>query len=200
MALGIGAEVAREKRNPWSSGKRGRRGTPWAADDEGGLTIEACRGLWGAQTSWKYPGLSAWENGWFWRPAGSPSTWWRRSRPCSKRACSSYGAAPTERRSWRWSGLRADLRGLLPKSVREVIRSRLSRLSPAASELLRAGAVLERGFSFESVVEVAGLGEAEGLRALEELIERHLLREEAGSREEEQLLYPSSPTPSPTRR
>ena len=82
------------------------------------------------------------------------------------------------------------LRGLLPKSVRKVIRGRLSRLSPAASELLRAGAVLERGFSFESVVEVAGLGEAEGLRALEDLIERHLLREEAGSREEEQLLYP----------
>jgi DNA-binding SARP family transcriptional activator len=82
------------------------------------------------------------------------------------------------------------LRGLLPKSVRKVIRGRLSRLSPAASELLRAGAVLERGFSFESVVGVAGLGEEEGLRALEELIERHLLREEADGREEEQLLYP----------
>ena len=36
---------------------------------------------------------------------------------------------------------RSALRGLLPKSVREVIHSRLSRLSPAASELLRAGAV-----------------------------------------------------------
>jgi DNA-binding SARP family transcriptional activator len=82
------------------------------------------------------------------------------------------------------------LRGLLPKSVRKVIRSRLSRLSAAASELLRAGAVLERGFSFESVVGVARLGEEEGLRALEELIERHLLREEADCREEEQLLFP----------
>jgi tetratricopeptide (TPR) repeat protein len=82
------------------------------------------------------------------------------------------------------------LRGLLPESVRKVIRSRLSRLSAAASELLRAGAVLERGFSFETVVGVTGLGEEEGLRALEELIERHLLREEAGGREEEQLLYP----------
>ncbi|MDQ3833858.1 MAG: AAA family ATPase, partial [Actinomycetota bacterium] len=84
------------------------------------------------------------------------------------------------------------LRGLLPKSVREAIRSRLSRLSAGAYELLRAGAVFERGFSFESVVEVAGLGEEEGLRALEELIERHLLREEAGGREEEQLLYPGA--------
>jgi DNA-binding SARP family transcriptional activator len=80
------------------------------------------------------------------------------------------------------------LRGLLPKSVRKVIRARLSRLSPAASKLLRAGAVLERGFSFESVVGVAGLGEEVGLRALEELIERHLLHEEADGREE-QLLY-----------
>jgi tetratricopeptide (TPR) repeat protein len=86
------------------------------------------------------------------------------------------------------------LRGLLPQSVREVIRLRLSRLSAAASELLRAGAVLERGFGFESVVGVAGLEEAEGLRGLDELIERRLLlEEEAGGREEEEpLLYPGA--------
>jgi DNA-binding SARP family transcriptional activator/tetratricopeptide (TPR) repeat protein len=76
------------------------------------------------------------------------------------------------------------LRGLLPQSVREVIHARLSRLSDAASELLRAGAVLERGFGFESVVRMAALGESEGLRGLDELIERHLLLEEAGGREE----------------
>jgi hypothetical protein len=40
---------------------------------------------------------------------------------------------------------------------------------------VRAGAVLERGFDFESVVAAAGLGEAEGLRGLDELIERHLV-------------------------
>ena len=78
---------------------------------------------------------------------------------------------------------RSALRGLLPKSVREVIHARLSRLSPAGSELLGAGAVLERGFDFETLVGVADLGEAEGLRGLDELIERHLLREEAGARE-----------------
>jgi tetratricopeptide (TPR) repeat protein len=41
---------------------------------------------------------------------------------------------------------------------------------------------------------VAGLGEAEGLRGLDELIERRLLLEEAGVREEEEepLLYPSA--------
>jgi DNA-binding SARP family transcriptional activator/tetratricopeptide (TPR) repeat protein len=83
------------------------------------------------------------------------------------------------------------LRGLLPQSVREVIHARLSRLSDAASELLRAGAVLERGFGFESMVRMAGLGESEGLRGLDELIERRLLLEEATGREEveEPLAY-----------
>ena len=85
----------------------------------------------------------------------------------------------------------SDLRDLLPTSVREVIRARLSRLSPAASELLRAGAILERGFSFESLVSVADLGEAEGLSGLDELIERHLLQEEAGGQVVETLLSPS---------
>jgi DNA-binding SARP family transcriptional activator len=79
---------------------------------------------------------------------------------------------------------------LLPQSVREVIRARFSLLSPAASELVRAGAVLGRGFCFESLVSVAGLGEVEGLRGLEELIERHLLLEEARSGAEEALSYP----------
>ena len=88
---------------------------------------------------------------------------------------------------------RSALRGLLPNSVREVIHSRLSRLSPAASELLRAGAVLERGFNFETLMGMAGLGEAEGLSGLDELIERHLLREEGGGQEVGSLLY-STPT------
>jgi DNA-binding SARP family transcriptional activator/tetratricopeptide (TPR) repeat protein len=89
---------------------------------------------------------------------------------------------------------KSTLRGLLPKSVREVVRSRLSRLSASAYELLRAGAMLERGFSFETVVGVAGLEEAESLWALEELIERRLLREEVGGQEEEEPLFYRSPT------
>src|SRR3712207_9332214 len=84
-------------------------------------------------------------------------------------------------RDWREGSA---LRGLLPQSVREVIHARLSRLSATASELLRAGAVLERGFGFESVARMADLGEAEGLIGLEELIERRLLLEEAGGGEE----------------
>jgi tetratricopeptide (TPR) repeat protein len=92
-----------------------------------------------------------------------------------------------------WRSQKSALRGLLPQSVREVIRARLSRLSAEASELVRAGAVLERGFDFESVVGVAGLGEAEGLRGLDELIERHLVQEEASGREEEEsLIHPGA--------
>ena len=93
-----------------------------------------------------------------------------------------------------WWSQKSALRGLLPRSVREVIRARLSRLSAEASELVRAGAVLERGFDFESVVGVAGLGEAEGLRRLDELIERHLVREETSVRkeEEEPLVHPGA--------
>ncbi len=82
-----------------------------------------------------------------------------------------------------------DLSSLLPQSVREVIRSRLSRLSPAASDLLAAGAVLGRRFGFESLLGVAGLEEAEGLSALDELLGRRLLLEEGGGQEEGASLY-----------
>ena len=80
--------------------------------------------------------------------------------------------------------MESDLDSQLPQSVREVIRSRLSRLSTAASELLSAGAVLGRRFGFESLLDVAGLGETEGLRGLDELIERRLLLEETGGQEQ----------------
>jgi DNA-binding SARP family transcriptional activator/tetratricopeptide (TPR) repeat protein len=83
-----------------------------------------------------------------------------------------------------WRSQKSALRGLLPQSVRGVIRARLSRLSPTASVPLRAAAVLDRGFGFETLASVASLGEVEGLEGLDELLERHLLREEAGGREE----------------
>ncbi len=75
--------------------------------------------------------------------------------------------------------------GDLPQSVREVIRERLSRLSPSASELLAAGAVLGRRFGFGVLLAVAGLGETEGLRGLDELVERRLLLEEGVDQEKE---------------
>ncbi len=77
----------------------------------------------------------------------------------------------------------------LPNSVRDVVRGRLSQLSPSASELLAAGAVLGRRFGFSVLLAVAGLGEGESLRGLDELVGRHLLLEEGGGREGGTLLY-----------
>ena len=82
--------------------------------------------------------------------------------------------------------------GGLPQSVREVVGGRLSRLSPSASELLAAGAVLGRRFGFSVLLTVAGLGETESLRGLDELVRRHLLFEESDGREEGRLLYPGT--------
>jgi DNA-binding SARP family transcriptional activator/tetratricopeptide (TPR) repeat protein len=82
--------------------------------------------------------------------------------------------------------------GGLPQSVREVVGGRLSRLSPSASELLAAGAVLGRRFGFGVLLAVAGLGETESLRGLDELVRRHLLFEESDGREEGRLLYPGT--------
>ncbi|HYQ84434.1 MAG TPA: AAA family ATPase, partial [Rubrobacter sp.] len=71
-----------------------------------------------------------------------------------------------------WRSQKSTLRGLLPQSVREVIRARLSRLSAEASELVSAAAVLERGFDLEKLVSMASLGEAEVLDGSDELVER----------------------------
>ena len=69
------------------------------------------------------------------------------------------------------------LEDLLPPGVRGLIRERLSRLGPAASDLLAAGAVLGDGFEFELVRRVSGLQESEGLYALDETLRGRLLRE-----------------------
>ena len=69
------------------------------------------------------------------------------------------------------------LEGLLPPGVRGLIRERLSRLGPAASDLLAAGAVLGDGFGFELARRVVGLEENEGLSALDEALRGRLLRE-----------------------
>ena len=69
------------------------------------------------------------------------------------------------------------LRGLVPESVREAIGAQLSRLSPQASELIAAGAVLGSDFTFEEILRVVGLPEDEALSALDEVLMGHLLRE-----------------------
>jgi DNA-binding SARP family transcriptional activator len=59
---------------------------------------------------------------------------------------------------------------LIPLALRELIRSRLARLSPSAWMLLATASALEAGLSFECLCQVAGLDELEGLNVLEELL------------------------------
>jgi predicted ATPase len=61
--------------------------------------------------------------------------------------------------------------------VREVICARLDRLTPNASALLVAGAVLSQGLTFEHLCQVADLTEQDGLSALDEVLQSHLLHE-----------------------
>ena len=81
------------------------------------------------------------------------------------------------------------LRGVLPSSVREVIRGRLAQLSAEAFALLAAGAVLGQGFTFEHVCRVADLRESEGLPALDEVLKSQVVQEAAGKGEEEVLYF-----------
>ncbi len=69
------------------------------------------------------------------------------------------------------------LRGVLPTRVREVIRSRLTRLAPNDLSLLTAGAVLDKSFTFKRLCQVASIPEHEGLPALEVLLASRLLSE-----------------------
>jgi DNA-binding SARP family transcriptional activator len=69
------------------------------------------------------------------------------------------------------------VRGFFPPSVREVIVARLDRLTPNASALLVAGAVLGQGITFEHVCRVADLKEQDGLPALDEVLHSGLLYE-----------------------
>ncbi len=69
------------------------------------------------------------------------------------------------------------VRGFFPPSVREVIVARLDRLTPNASALLLAGAVLGQGITFAHLCQVADLAEQDGLPALDEALHSHLLQE-----------------------
>lgn len=66
---------------------------------------------------------------------------------------------------------------LLPANIHEMIQSRMIRLSPAARELLAAGAVLDHDFSFEQLCQIAHLSTKDGLAALDEAMESLLLHE-----------------------
>jgi len=73
------------------------------------------------------------------------------------------------------------LAGLRPpraRRVRDTILARLGQLTPAATSLLMAGAVLGQRFPFARACGVAELSETAGLAALEEATRRRLLRED----------------------
>ena len=69
------------------------------------------------------------------------------------------------------------LEGMMPAGVRDAVKGRVSRLNEPAKNLLAAGAVLGRSFSYEILFQVAKLDEEEGLAALDEAISSRLLRE-----------------------
>jgi DNA-binding SARP family transcriptional activator len=69
------------------------------------------------------------------------------------------------------------VRGFFPPSVREVICSRLDRLTPNAFALLAAKAVLGRRITFWHLCQVADLEEEVGLPALDEVLHSGLLHE-----------------------
>ncbi|MCB0179700.1 MAG: AAA family ATPase, partial [Anaerolineae bacterium] len=65
----------------------------------------------------------------------------------------------------------------LPPTVRDLVLTRLGRLSAKANELLLAGAVIGRQCSFERLCQVARIDEFDGLTALEELLYSRLMLE-----------------------
>jgi DNA-binding SARP family transcriptional activator/tetratricopeptide (TPR) repeat protein len=69
------------------------------------------------------------------------------------------------------------LPGLIPPGVRELILTRLRRLTLNAMALLTAAAVIGQDCSFEQLCQVAGVSAGEGLPALEELLATRLLLE-----------------------
>lgn len=64
---------------------------------------------------------------------------------------------------------------LIPTSVREAILDRLSRLTPPATAMLTAAAVLGQAATFRQLAETSGIEEMAGLDALEELVAKRLL-------------------------
>ena len=76
------------------------------------------------------------------------------------------------------------VRGFFPPSVREVICTRLDRLTPNAFALLVAATVLGRGITFERLCQVADLEERDGLLTLDEVLHSGLLHESEHEGEE----------------
>jgi len=72
----------------------------------------------------------------------------------------------------------SDAPGLLPDALRAAVRVRLSHVPKAIRPLLDTAAVLGRRFDFDMLLNVTQEPEDQLLDAVEELVKRHLLREE----------------------
>jgi DNA-binding SARP family transcriptional activator len=70
---------------------------------------------------------------------------------------------------------------VLPESVQAVIQARLAQLTPLAQEAARLAAVIGRSFSFDVLAHAGGYDEDELVRGLDELWQRHILREQAAN-------------------
>jgi DNA-binding SARP family transcriptional activator/predicted ATPase len=66
---------------------------------------------------------------------------------------------------------------ITPRGVRQLITTRMNRLTLAAAALLTAAAILGRPCSYTRLAQVAGLGEERGLSGLDELLNAYLLIE-----------------------
>lgn len=78
------------------------------------------------------------------------------------------------------SGGLSPLQGIIPSGIRAMILTRLSQLTPAASALLTAAAVLGQAATFEHLCRVVDLDDLQGLPALDELLASWLLLEAEG--------------------
>lgn len=67
-----------------------------------------------------------------------------------------------------------------PESIRDLMRSRLSRIGEVEQQILTTAAVVGRSFDFETLRTASGRSEDETLQAVEELLARTLIREVEG--------------------
>jgi predicted ATPase len=68
----------------------------------------------------------------------------------------------------------------LPERVLAIIEARLAQLSPPTRQVVGLASVIGRRFSLPLLVDGLGMGECEIVAALDELLERRLVREQAG--------------------
>jgi DNA-binding NarL/FixJ family response regulator len=78
--------------------------------------------------------------------------------------------------SSRWTGWEID-RLQLPASIRDVLKARVERLSPAAKNLASLAAVVGTRAPYETLLKVSGLSEEDAITALDELLSQRVLEE-----------------------